>query len=287
MADAQQTVERMQLGLVLVELRSRAGASQQEAGAAVRKSPTRISQIEHGKGALKHDDLVRLLELYGAAESERDAVLALAKQARRRAPRRAYTDVLPDAFHRLADLQASASAIRHYASGVFPGLLQSPEYVRAVIEACDGYWWDESSGQVDTRIAFRLEQQRRVFAAVEAKSLAFVFTEDALHNVVGGAAVMRGQVLHVLQLVERHPAISVQILRSGTVGNPALGGDLTVLDFVNAPRIGYAPTLYGPTTYYDQPADTGPMARVFERARELALRPAESKALLIEHLKES
>lgn len=284
MPDAQQTVERMQLGLVLQELRARSGRSQQEAGQAIGRAYVRISQVEHGKGALKHDELLTLLDLYGASQAERETVLALGVQARRRAPRRAYTDVLPDAFQRLADLQANASEIRHYASGVFPGLLQSPEYVEAVIRACDGVWWDASSGQTATRIAFRLDQQQRALAV--ERSLSFVFTEDALRNVVGGKSVMRSQVLHVLQLVERHPSISVQILRSATAGNPALGGSLIVLDFSNAPRIGYAPTLYGPTTYYDQPADTTPMARAFDRARELALSPAESRALLIENLKE-
>ncbi len=108
-----------------------------------------------------------------------------------------------------------------------------------------------------------------------------------MKNVVGGPSVMQGQILHVLQLMERHPGLRVSILRSATVGNPALGGDFYVLDFVNAPQIGYAPTLYGPTSYYDHPVDTNPMVRVFERARELALSPAESRALLIESLKES
>ncbi|MBP2337132.1 transcriptional regulator with XRE-family HTH domain [Saccharothrix coeruleofusca] len=285
MADAQQTVERMQLGLVLQELRSRSGRSQQEAGQAIGRAYVRISQVEHGKGALKQEELVVLLDLYGASRAERETVLALGVQARRRAPRRAYTDVLPDAFQRLADLQANASRIRHYTSGVFPGLLQSAEYVEAVIRACDGVWWDAASGQAETRIAFRLDQQRRALAA-QPKSMSFVFTEDALRTVVGSGSVMRSQILHVLQLAERHPSTSVQILRSTTVGNPALGGSLIVLDFSNAPRIGYAPTLYGPTTYYDQPADTTAMACAFDRASELALSPAESRALLIESLKE-
>jgi transcriptional regulator with XRE-family HTH domain len=285
MGEAAQTVERMQLGLALQGLRLRAGKSQQEAGAVIGKSYVRISQVENGKGALKHDYLVALLDLYGASEQERETVLAIGMQARRRQPRRAYTDVLPDAFQRLADLQASASRIRHYASGLFPGLLQSPEYVRALIQVAGGVWYEAE--EAETKVAFRLEQQRRVLTAAGAKELTFVFTEDALANVVGSASVMQGQVLHLLQLMAELPDLTVQILRTGTPDNPALGGGLIVLDFVAAPRIGYPSTIYGPATYYDQPSDTEAMARAFERVRELALSPGDSKSLLIEFLKET
>jgi hypothetical protein len=97
---------------------------------------------------------------------------------------------------------------------------------------------------------------------------------------------MRGQILHVLQLMERHPELNVQILRSGTAGNPALGGGLVLLDFVAAPRIGYAPSIYGPAKFHDKQADTEVMKTAFERIHELALSPDESRDLLIEHLKE-
>ncbi|WP_433264093.1 helix-turn-helix domain-containing protein [Actinosynnema sp. CS-041913] len=283
MPDAQQTVERMQLGLALQELRQRAGRSQQDAGTAIGKSYVRISQVEHGKGALKQHDLLTLLDLYGATAEERETILAIGVEARRRAPKRAYTDVLPDAFQRLADLQANASAIRQYTSGTYPGLIQSPDYVRALIKVAGSVWYD--STEADTKVAFRLEQQRRVLEAPQAKKLTFVFTEDALTNSLGGAAVMQGQILHVLQLLTKHPGMTVQILPSGTADNPVLGGSLIILDFVSAPRIGYAPAVYGPTTYYNQPTDTQPMARAFERVHELALSPEASKALLIESLK--
>lgn len=287
MGDAHQTVERMQLGLALQGLRLRSDKSQQEAGAAIGKAHARISQVENGKGALKHDNLLTLLDLYGATVEERETVLAVGLEARRRRPRRAYTDALPDASRRLADLQASATEIRYYEFALIPGLLQAPDYVRALIQLGSGVWWESSSGEVETRVAFRLEQQRRVLAADSTKKLTFIFTEDALRNVVDGVSVMQGQILHVLQLIERHPGLSVQLLRSGTVGNPALGGSLIVLDFVAAPRISYLPTLYGPATFYDQRADTDTMATAFERVRELALSPSESRTLLIENLKET
>ncbi|MBB5955520.1 transcriptional regulator with XRE-family HTH domain [Saccharothrix tamanrassetensis] len=285
MPDAQQTVERMQLGLALQELRQRAGRSQQEAGTSIGKSYVRISQVEHGKGALKHHDLLTLLDFYDATAEERETILAIGVEARRRAPKRSYTDVLPEAFQRLADLQANASQIRQYTSGTFPGLIQSPDYVRALIKVAGSVWYE--TDEAEAKVAFRLEQQRRVLEAARPKVLTFVFTEDALSNTLGDASVMQGQILHVLQLMAKHPAMTVQVLPSGTADNPALGGSLIILDFVSAPRIGYAPAIYGPTTYYNQPSDTQPMGRAFERVHELALSPEASKALLIESLKET
>jgi transcriptional regulator with XRE-family HTH domain len=275
------------LGLALKRLREAKGESQAQAGKAIGRSGPRISHVETGRGSLKAEELVALLEHYAVGPAERETLLALGVETRRRQRKRAYTDLLPDSFQRYSDLHADAEVIRWYEDGIIPGLLQSPDYVRAVIRIGDDVWWDASAEYVEQRVFFRQEIQRRVLDAEKPKQLDFVFTEDALHRVVGGASVSRGQVLHMLQLLEKQSNLRIQVLPDDVVDNPALGGGLVVLDFAGAaPRIGLATALYGASTYYDDNDDTATMFRAFRRIQDLSLSPEETRSLLIARLTE-
>ncbi|MGW1676659.1 DUF5753 domain-containing protein [Saccharopolyspora sp. NPDC002376] len=138
--------------------------------------------------------------------------------------------------------------------------------------------------EIEKLLSFRIDQQRRVMEADPPKDLAFVLTETALDQEVGSGAVLRSQLLHLLQLGER-PNTIVQVIRRDTPNSPLLGGGLITLDFADAaPRIAFAAS-HGPATYHDQEADTGPMFRAFERTQELALTPKESTDLLLTKLK--
>ncbi|MBW4715552.1 helix-turn-helix domain-containing protein [Saccharothrix obliqua] len=287
MGTARPTIERLQLGLALTRLRTRANRSQGEAAQAIGRTGGRLSQVENGKGGLGPDELVKLLDFYGARGPERETVLALGAAARRRAPRRAYVDNLPEPFQRLSELQAAARVINWYECGVVPGLVQSPDYVRAIMALSNSIHWADSEEETSERIAFRQEHQRRVLEAGDAKEISVVFTEDALDHVIGGASVMRGQVLHLLQLAERHPNLAIRIIANGTADNPALGGGLVVLDFPHATPVTFASVLHGPATFYDQPEDIEAMRRLFRRLEELALSHEETRALLVDRIKES
>ncbi|MGP4021469.1 helix-turn-helix domain-containing protein [Saccharopolyspora sp. 5N708] len=278
MPTGRQTVERRQLGLTLRRFRVQAGKTQQQAARSIGRDAARISQVETAKGSFNADELTTLLDFYEVSEAERQTVLELGVQARKRQRGRTYTDQLPHSFERLADLQADAKSIGFYDTGIVPGLAQSSDYARAVIAAFDGVWWETSAQEVENRLAFRMEQQRRVLEADKPKDISFVLTETALDQVVGSASVLRGQVLHLLQLSER-PNVTVRVLSRSVPDNPLLGGGLIILDFgTAAPRIVFVPVLYGPSTYHDQEVDTGPMFRAFEAVEKLALAEESSRA---------
>jgi len=60
-----------------------------------------------------------------------------------------------------------------------------------------------------------------------------------------------------------------------------------LLEFASSPRIGFASTVYGPSTYHDQDEDTAVMRRVFGHLEGLALAPERSRDLLITMLRET
>lgn len=286
MGYGRQTVERRQLGLMLKKFRERKGVSQADAAREIGRKQTRVSRAENGVGSLAPEELESLLDFYGINENERATALALGGQARKRQRGRTYTDHLPRAFERLADLQADAHSIGFYETGIVPGLAQSPDYAREVIAACDGVWWERSESEVRNRLDFRLEQQRRVLEADLPKDISFVLNETVLCQVVGSVSVLRGQILHLLRLGER-PNVSVQVLTTTEPRNPLLGAGLITLDFGgSAPRIAFVSGTFGPAIYHDQEEDTGPMFRAFEIVRARALDHDRSRALLIDKLRE-
>src|SRR5438445_9262725 len=92
---------------------------------------------------------------------------------------------------------------------------------------------------------------------------------------------MRDQIEHVLRLLEEHPSLTFRLLSATAANNPAQHGGLTVLHFDDrTPRVGMLPVVYGPSAYLDEPADTDALVRGFNRLRELALGPEESRAVL-------
>lgn len=283
MGQARQTVERLQLGLTLQRLRTEATKTQEEAAEIIGRSAARLSQIENGRGALGVDELARLLDFYGVSNSERTTLLALGKASRRRQTRQRYMDTLPDAYVRFMDLLAAASRISWYECGVIPGLAQSPSYVSGIIQASSSIRPDE---ETTGRIAFRQSLQQRVLTSGKAEQIDIIFTEDALLHVVGDESVMREQVLHLLQLAEL-PRVNIRVVGLDTRNNPGLGGGMVSLTYDSANPIMFTPAIYGPATYYDQPAHTERMQQLFERIAGLAWSPEESRAALIAFLARS
>ncbi|WP_440899775.1 DUF5753 domain-containing protein, partial [Actinosynnema sp.] len=242
----------------------------------------RLSQVENGKGSLGTEELLKLLDFYGVQGNERSTILALGTAARRRSVRRGYVDTLPEPFQRLVEMQVAASRISWYECGVIPGLLQSPDYLQAIMNAGNSIYWEPSEEETGNRISFRLDHQRRVLECSDPKDITVIFTEDSLEHIVGSASIMRGQVLHLLQLLERHENLTIRVVLNSAVDNPALGGGLVLLDFQESSPVSFAPLLYGPCTYYDQPEDLATMQRMYDRVEELALSRENTRELLID-----
>lgn len=169
------------------------------------KVRSRVVSLEDGSATATPDDLTALLDCYQVFGEERDTLLALAAQARKRTKRRTHVDVLPDAYRRFADLEASASEINCYESGLIPGLLQSPVYVPAVHAECEGIWWRKKDPEREDRLAFRMERQAKIFESAEGRMLRFVITEDALRANMGAPEVMHEQLTHLRTLIGELP----------------------------------------------------------------------------------
>jgi transcriptional regulator with XRE-family HTH domain len=287
MGTARPTFERRQLGLTMRRLRDEAGKSQQVAADVVGRTRTRIVQLEDGSATFSQEDLGKLLDCFGVTGDERATVLELGLQARKRQKRRIYVDQLPDAFQRFADLEASATEINWFETGIIPGLLQSPSYMRAIVAEGEGVWWEANDAQGRDRLAFRVERQNRLLQSDDRRILRFVVTEDALRANLGAPAVMQEQLEHLLALLDAHPDLGVRVLPNDAYGNPARGHGLWIFEFgERGAPVGYSPAMPGPAAYYDNHEDITIMLRAFHRVWELALSREESRRLISRVVKE-
>jgi transcriptional regulator with XRE-family HTH domain len=284
---ARPTFERRQLGLALRRLRDQAGKPQQVAADLLEKTRTRIVQLEDGTATISREELIKLLDCYDVTGDERETVLGLGLQARRRQKRRVHVDHLPNAYQRFADLEASASEINWFETGIIPGLLQSPNYMRAVFAECEGVWWKVDDEQGTDRLAYRIERQARLLGSDERRILRFVVTEDALHANLGSPKVMKEQSSHLLSLIDTRPDLTVRVLPNDAYPNPARGGGLWIFGFGDrAAPVGYSPAILGPSTYYDDETDTSRMLQAFYRIWELSLSRSESRRVIESSAKE-
>lgn len=224
------TVLRILLGAQLRRLREAKRISLEEAGNVIRASHSKISRLETGRVGFKDRDIVDLLTFYGVTdEKEREALRNLAARANAPGWWHDYSDVLPGWFETYVGLEEAARQIRSYEVQFVPGLLQTPEYARAVTVL--GYV-QASEREIDRRVGLRLARQV-VLTRPDPPSIWAVLDEAVLRRPIGGAAVMRAQLRHLVELTQR-PNVTVQIIPFNAGGHAAAGGPFSVLRFAES-----------------------------------------------------
>lgn len=288
MGEATPTLSRLFLGEALRQLREDSRISLDTAAAHIGKNRQRLIRLFEGKATLTRDELTRLAGFLGADQPLQRELIELGDRAQSRNADTLSTGVVEDSFRRIAYLEAMAETVRSYEKGIFPALLQSPEYVAALMQAGHGIWWDAADEQQrNERIAVRLQRQQRVFEEPENRQLHLLFTDDALDATVGDREVMRCQGKHTLSLMERYRNLTVQVVPTRAPGNPAQQGGLSLFSFGRLLHtVGSAPGVYGQATYFDADEDTRRLELAFDRLIELALAPDESADLIRQRMTE-
>src|SRR5215211_5218177 len=221
------TVQRMLVGTQLRRLRIDAGLSREQAGEAIRASEWKIHRLENGQVGFKDRDIIDLLRLYGVTDpTEVAEFVALAREANSPGWWQHYGDVLPPWFRTYVDLESVATLIRTYEGQFIPGLLQTDDYMRAVVQ---GAHLDESSEEVGRRVRLRMARQT-LLTREQPPRLWAVVDEAALRRPVGGPEVMRAQLERLLEAAKL-PNVTLQILPFAAGAHAAMVGSFSILRF--------------------------------------------------------
>src|SRR5262249_59271677 len=92
------TVRRRRLAATLKRLRDRSGMTADEAARQVGISKSALSRIENAQVSVMPPVAAKLLELYGVEGTDVEALVQVAREARKRGWWQAYDDVLPEWF---------------------------------------------------------------------------------------------------------------------------------------------------------------------------------------------
>ncbi|GGN43085.1 transcriptional regulator [Streptomyces kronopolitis] len=218
---------RERLKLTLEGAAGRARELQAAAGAPVRFSSAKLSRLETGQQKFKRADLQCLYGVYGIeAESERERLLELTTTANRRPWYQDWSDVSSNHLRTYMSFEDAAQRIRSFEPQLLYGLLQIPDYARAVFRVmCPR----DSEREITRRVELREERADR-FARGEGKKLIVVIDESTLLRPYGSYEIMRRQLDHLISLTD-NPRFVMRIAEQGRLNMPTLIGPTTIFDF--------------------------------------------------------
>jgi transcriptional regulator with XRE-family HTH domain len=272
-AGGKPTVRSRRVGSELRRLREAAGISTAQAADLLSCSPAKISRIENGVVSVRVVDLRLLLDRYSDHDAEHRAYLErLARESNKRGWWQDYGDTIPPYYADFIGLEADASYIKTWEPGIVPGLLQTPEYARAVMLANPAM---VSPEMLDNFIGIRRERQARLEHGTDVR-LDAVIWEPALTTTVGGGETQRGQLGKLLELMNR-PNISVQVLPLEAGDQASMSGSFVLFSFGSE---GTVSTIFvenlTSSQYLEMEQELRGYTLVFDALRSAALSPAAS-----------
>lgn len=269
------TVRRRELGMLLRALRQERGLTVEQVADSLLCSPSKVSRMETGRRGATARDIRDLCTLYGVSDAtEQTRLMTLAKEAKESGWWQSYDLKY---FGTYVGLEAEAVALKYYQSSVVPGLLQTSDYARAMIDVSAPTPTDEQAAEF---LEVKLTRQQRLTEDPPLPVWA-VFDEAVLHRVVGGPAVMAKQLDKLTELADM-PNVTIQIIAYGAGAHAAMGSTFNILDFADPVRsVVYVEGLVG-WIYLDRPQDIDRYLKVFDQLLAQALNPQDSIELIAE-----
>jgi transcriptional regulator with XRE-family HTH domain len=263
MGSSNPIVSRIQVGLQLRQIREAANVKRNDAAAALECDVSKISKVETGERTLGILEVKALLDLYSVPADERETVLQLARDARRR-----NTSRVADYAKKYAAFEAEATEIRQFDAETVPGLFQTEDYARAITVAFDPRQPDEI---VDQYVASRADRFK-ILEGANPPHMWAVLSEGVLHRQVGGREAMAAQLERIAEIAAM-PTVAVHVIPFSAGAHAAMGSSFILLqlpDRLHAARIVYLEELAS-ADYLDQSRDVRRYSLAFDRLVSAAL----------------
>ncbi|MGA5146381.1 helix-turn-helix domain-containing protein [Streptomyces griseoincarnatus] len=273
------TLLKMLVGVQLAGFREDAGLSQDQAARSVGFSGAKLSRIESGKGRRPptETDVRALLELYSTDDYEASVLLKLLQRAGEPGWWQRYDKrLMPEWFDRLVGLQEAAATIRTFEIQYVPGLLQTADYTRAVVERGLP---NAPAGEVQRRVELRM-RRAQLLLREDAPQLWAVIDESVLLRVLGDRTVMRDQLDHLAKMAQR-PNVTLQIVPLNVTNASAPAIPVTYLRFggLDLPDVVYLEHIRS-ANFLEDRDETEEYRIVLDRLADEALTPRESVEML-------
>ncbi|MEU0242281.1 helix-turn-helix transcriptional regulator [Nocardiopsis sp. NPDC006198] len=225
------TPARKKFGRELVRFRKAARLTQAEAADALGVVPTAVSSYERGTRGIELVAVATLDELYGANQS----LIRKWHEANQETG-------LDPWFQQLSDLEEAAVELRDYQPLVFPGLVQTEKYARALTR---DVWPGRGADSVESLVRSRMRRQK-IFGQTDAPFILMIIEEPVVYRRVG--ALSRddhvAQIRRLIHEIERD-TLRLQIIPRGAPRHHGGTGPFRINSFSDRPAVASAEHMTG------------------------------------------
>jgi transcriptional regulator with XRE-family HTH domain len=271
-------VQRRRLRAELRRVRLEAGLTQDQVAEALYWPLSKLIRIENGSVSISTNDLKALLQYYKITDDERVAeLIGMGRVARERSWWSEYRDVASRETFQVVQYEAAAMISRNFQLSVAPGLLQTEEYARAVLEKVDP---QRTRDEVDALVGIRMRRQELIERA-DPPLLFFVMDEAVVRRQVGGRTVMRDQLRRLIE-VSAKPNVTVEVVPFSAGFHLGTLGPFVIYEFPDDADDDtvYLESQQGEFINRDDPDEILAYRERFEQLRKVSLGPSGTESFL-------
>jgi transcriptional regulator with XRE-family HTH domain len=265
-------VQRRRLRAELRRIRlDEAKETQEQVASAMDWSLSKLIRIENGSVNISTNDLKVLLDYYGIIDDRRvEELVALAKVARERSWWSGYREVASPQLLQFIEYQAAAMITRNFESLLIPGLLQTEEYAREVINEFGGRPRPPKD-RVDKLVALRMKRQELLKRTGPPPWFFFILDEGVVRRMVGGKDIMDRQIRHLIDLANRDE-VTIEVVPFSAGVHYGMHGPFVILEFAEAEDddVLYLESPRGDLIHRDDPEEILTYREIFEDLRHMS-----------------
>ncbi|MGW1716120.1 helix-turn-helix domain-containing protein [Streptomyces sp. NPDC002156] len=253
-------------GAVVQALREHMGMSRKELAQAVQFSEHTVASVELGR---RMPDPV-FVERADVALGNTGALKKAAEFLNRQPGLAAW-------FRRWAQMEGTAISLCTYECRLVPGLLQTEAYARAVTTSVPPRPAEE---ELNRRIEARQERQKLLSLERNPPcSFSFIVEQAVLERHTGGEEVTRELLDHLLDVIDRHWNVEIQVMSLRQPVHAGLDGPLRLLETPQNKWFGYSEGQKNGRLISD-PKEISVLQQRYAKLRSQALTPEDSRSLL-------
>jgi transcriptional regulator with XRE-family HTH domain len=269
------TARRIRVATELRKLRERAGLTATEAARLLGTSQGQLSNVETARFGVSSERIQAMAQNYSCTDHAFIEALTRMSEDRKRGWWQEYREILPTGLMDLAELEHHAQALRGAITAHIPGLLQTRDHAREIFRQVVP---ELSPPEVEHRVSFRIKRQAVLYGDSPRPYQALVH-EAALRIEVGGTAVAREQLRHLLDMSEQtHITLQVVPFKAGAIPG---SGQSIYYAYGPVPRLDtvHLDQSHG-LAFLDAEAQLDKYRLLFDKIEAVALSPTKSRDLI-------
>lgn len=173
------------------------------------RSRMTVSKLENARCRPDVRDIVQILRILGVTGDKFDEIFQIACDAANRGWWDSYGDAMGPRQRMYADLESGAATIREYNQFTIPGVLQTPDFIKFIIEMAEAE--GDLSFIADRLVEARLRRQAHLLSA-DGPRYEVILDEVVIRRPTAPPQVMLTQLRSLIKTATQHPYVTVFVL---------------------------------------------------------------------------